>query len=106
MPRRVWFYRICAAERSGFVREGTLRSWLEIGGQRKDMYMYSRLPTRKEIPLSEPVCSGAVSVSRFLISGTAKSGTLASNCWNQLLQRSLDPTVMFFDQALPGESTA
>ncbi|MCP1411746.1 GNAT family N-acetyltransferase [Paenarthrobacter sp. A20] len=26
-----------AAERSGFVREGTLRSWLEIGGQRKDM---------------------------------------------------------------------
>ncbi|NHW47697.1 GNAT family N-acetyltransferase [Paenarthrobacter sp. MSM-2-10-13] len=35
-----------AAERSGFVREGTMRSWLEIGGQRKDMYMYSRLPAR------------------------------------------------------------
>ncbi|GAT88438.1 hypothetical protein CVCC1112_3097 [Paenarthrobacter nicotinovorans] len=35
-----------AAERSGFVREGTMRNWLEIGGQRKDMYMYSRLPAR------------------------------------------------------------
>jgi ribosomal-protein-alanine N-acetyltransferase len=33
-----------AAERSGFIREGTLRSWLEIAGQRRDMYMYSRLP--------------------------------------------------------------
>lgn len=37
-----------AAERNGFVREGTMRSWLEIGGQRKDMYMYSRLPARQE----------------------------------------------------------
>jgi [ribosomal protein S5]-alanine N-acetyltransferase len=32
-----------AAERSGYAREGLLRSWQEIGGQRKDMYMYSRL---------------------------------------------------------------
>jgi hypothetical protein len=24
--------------------EGPLRSWQEVGGERKDMYMYSRLP--------------------------------------------------------------
>ncbi|NUW37612.1 GNAT family N-acetyltransferase [Nonomuraea sp. SMC257] len=34
-----------AAERAGFVREGLLRSWQEIGGQRRDMYVYSKLPT-------------------------------------------------------------
>lgn len=33
-----------AAESGGFVREGLLRSWQEVGGVRKDMYMYSRLP--------------------------------------------------------------
>ncbi|MDR6508121.1 GNAT family protein [Arthrobacter oryzae] len=33
-----------AAEHAGFIREGTLRSWLEIDGQRRDMYMYSCLP--------------------------------------------------------------
>lgn len=32
-----------AAERCGYTREGLLRSWQEVGGQRKDMYMYSRL---------------------------------------------------------------
>ncbi|MFI6818811.1 GNAT family N-acetyltransferase [Nonomuraea sp. NPDC050328] len=32
-----------AAERAGYEREGLLRSWMEIGGERKDMYMYSRL---------------------------------------------------------------
>ncbi|MGY2744162.1 RimJ/RimL family protein N-acetyltransferase [Arthrobacter sp. UYCu723] len=32
-----------AAERSGYAREGLLRSWQEIGGRRKDLYMYSRL---------------------------------------------------------------
>ncbi|GGJ54948.1 GNAT family N-acetyltransferase [Glutamicibacter ardleyensis] len=32
-----------AAERCGYIREGLLRSWQEVGGQRKDMYMYSRL---------------------------------------------------------------
>ncbi|WP_437774035.1 GNAT family N-acetyltransferase [Arthrobacter sp. KNU40] len=31
------------AERNGFVREELLRSWQEARGQRKDMYMYSRL---------------------------------------------------------------
>lgn len=34
----------CSAERCGFQREGLLRSWQEVGGQRKDMFMYSRLP--------------------------------------------------------------
>lgn len=32
-----------AAERCGYTREGLLRSWQEVGSQRKDMYMYSRL---------------------------------------------------------------
>lgn len=31
------------AEHCGYMREGLLRSWEEIGGERKDMYMYSRL---------------------------------------------------------------
>jgi RimJ/RimL family protein N-acetyltransferase len=33
-----------AAERAGFRREGLLRSWQELGGERKDLYMYSLLP--------------------------------------------------------------
>lgn len=32
-----------AAEACGFTREGLLRSWQEVGDERKDMYMYSRL---------------------------------------------------------------
>ena len=32
-----------AAERCGYAREGLLRSWQEVGGQRKDMYMYARI---------------------------------------------------------------
>jgi len=32
-----------AAERSGFLREGLLRSWQDVGGKRKDMYMYAQL---------------------------------------------------------------
>ncbi|GGM48853.1 GNAT family N-acetyltransferase [Microbacterium saperdae] len=31
------------AERCGFLREGLLRGWQEIGSRRRDMYMYSRL---------------------------------------------------------------
>ena len=31
------------AENAGFQREGLLRSWQEVGGQRKDMYMYAHL---------------------------------------------------------------
>jgi ribosomal-protein-alanine N-acetyltransferase len=34
---------IMAAERAGFRREGLLRSWQEVGGKRRDMYMYARL---------------------------------------------------------------
>jgi RimJ/RimL family protein N-acetyltransferase len=32
------------AQRSGFMRKGLLRRWLEVDGRRKDMYMYSRVP--------------------------------------------------------------
>lgn len=32
-----------AAERCAYIREGVLRSWQEVGGQRRDLYMYSRL---------------------------------------------------------------
>lgn len=34
-----------AAEGAGFVREGLLRSWQDIGGERRDMYLYSNLLT-------------------------------------------------------------
>jgi [ribosomal protein S5]-alanine N-acetyltransferase len=36
---------IRTAERAGFRREGLLRGWQEVGGERKDMYVYSMLPT-------------------------------------------------------------
>ncbi|MEU7835899.1 GNAT family protein [Nonomuraea sp. NPDC049129] len=32
-----------AAEGAGFLREGLLRSWQEVGGERRDMYLYSKL---------------------------------------------------------------
>jgi [ribosomal protein S5]-alanine N-acetyltransferase len=35
---------IRTAEAAGFRKEGLLRSWQEIGGERKDMFMYSLLP--------------------------------------------------------------
>jgi RimJ/RimL family protein N-acetyltransferase len=35
---------IRTAERAGFQREGLSRSWQEVGGTRKDMYLYARLP--------------------------------------------------------------
>ncbi len=34
-----------AAERVGYRREGLLRSWQSVGHQRRDMYMYSLLPS-------------------------------------------------------------
>ena len=34
-----------AAERVGYVREGLMRSWRQIGTERRDMYLYSLLPT-------------------------------------------------------------
>jgi [ribosomal protein S5]-alanine N-acetyltransferase len=34
-----------AAERAGYQREGLLRSFQRIGGERRDMFVYSRLPT-------------------------------------------------------------
>lgn len=39
-----------AAERAGYTREGLLRSWEQIGDERRDMYMYSRLPTDTSRP--------------------------------------------------------
>ena len=36
---------IRTAERAGFRREGLLRSWQEVGAERKDMLMYSLLPS-------------------------------------------------------------
>ena len=33
------------AEACGFCREGLLRSWEQVGDERKDMYMYSFIPT-------------------------------------------------------------
>jgi [ribosomal protein S5]-alanine N-acetyltransferase len=36
---------IRTAERAGFQREGLLRSWQEVGAERKDMFMYARLST-------------------------------------------------------------
>ena len=33
-----------AAERAGYRREGLLRLWQRVGGERRDMYMYSLLP--------------------------------------------------------------
>lgn len=34
------------AERAGFQREGLLRSWQQVGVERRDMYMYSRIVDR------------------------------------------------------------
>ena len=35
---------IVTAERCGFRREGLLRAWQRVGTERRDMFMYSRLP--------------------------------------------------------------
>ena len=32
-----------AAEAAGYIREGLLRGWQDVGDQRRDMFMYSRL---------------------------------------------------------------
>jgi RimJ/RimL family protein N-acetyltransferase len=33
-----------AAERVGYVREGLMRSWRQVGAERRDLYLYSLLP--------------------------------------------------------------
>jgi [ribosomal protein S5]-alanine N-acetyltransferase len=43
---------ILTAEQAGFQREGLLRGWQEIGGTRRDMYMYARLPGDPVTPIS------------------------------------------------------
>lgn len=35
-----------AAERCGYEREGLLRSWEQVGAERRDMYVYSRVTQR------------------------------------------------------------
>ena len=43
---------IRTAENAGYQREGLLRSWQEVGGTRRDMYMYARLATDPAPPAS------------------------------------------------------
>jgi RimJ/RimL family protein N-acetyltransferase len=43
------------AERAGFVREGLLRSWQEVGGERRDMVMYGRVAMPTGPGLGDPV---------------------------------------------------
>jgi len=52
---------IRTAESTGFRREGLLRSWQAVGGERKDMLMYSMLPTDSRGP-SPPI--GRLAVPR------------------------------------------
>lgn len=42
-----------AAERCAYQREGLLRSWQEVGGERKDMYMYSVLRPRRNAAFAQ-----------------------------------------------------
>jgi [ribosomal protein S5]-alanine N-acetyltransferase len=39
-----------AAERVGYVREGLMRSWRQVGAERRDLYLYSLLPTDLTTP--------------------------------------------------------
>lgn len=39
-----------AAERVGYVREGLMRSWSQVGTERRDMYLYSLLRTDLSTP--------------------------------------------------------
>jgi RimJ/RimL family protein N-acetyltransferase len=66
---------IATAERAGFCREGLLRSWQEIGGERRDMLMYSMLPAdllsipvdpRHDQPVRSPgtCCAGGTREAR------------------------------------------
>ena len=50
---------IRTAERAGFRQEGLLRSWQEVGGERKDMLMYCccRATCRIEDALGRPFCA-------------------------------------------------
>jgi ribosomal-protein-alanine N-acetyltransferase len=41
---------IVTAERCGFRREGLLRAWQPVGNERRDMFMYSRLPGDPQHP--------------------------------------------------------
>lgn len=47
---------IRSAERAGFQREGLLRSWLELGGERKDMFIYAKLPGDVAPSVTAPGC--------------------------------------------------
>jgi ribosomal-protein-alanine N-acetyltransferase len=41
---------IRSAERAGFQREGLMRSWDTVGGERRDMFMYSALESESTPP--------------------------------------------------------
>ncbi len=56
-----------AAERVGYVREGLLRSWQQVGNERRDMYMYSLLP--EDLNAGRPL----VAVVPGLVQGQARS---------------------------------
>jgi ribosomal-protein-alanine N-acetyltransferase len=45
-PENVASQRV--AEAAGFRREGLMRSFMQVGGRRRDMLMYARLPDRPE----------------------------------------------------------
>jgi [ribosomal protein S5]-alanine N-acetyltransferase len=45
---------IRSAKRAGFQREGLLRSWQDLDGERKDMLMYSMLPADPPPPWPHP----------------------------------------------------
>lgn len=47
-PRNEGSWR--AAERVGYVREGLMRSWRQVGPDRRDMYLYSLLPADLPTP--------------------------------------------------------
>ena len=38
---------IRTAEQAGYQREGLLRSWQQVGDERRDMFMYSELGTER-----------------------------------------------------------
>lgn len=46
------------AEGAGFRREGLMRQWQEIGGERRDLYLYARLATDPRPGQDPPAAAG------------------------------------------------
>ncbi|GAA1422155.1 GNAT family N-acetyltransferase [Catellatospora coxensis] len=51
---------IRTAERAGFRREGLLRSWMELGGERRDMLLYARVAADEQAPPAPSMMSPGV----------------------------------------------